>query len=291
MNTPQPVVATTTPRVLTAGQVAAFRRDGYFAPLRVLPADEAAAVRARLEAFEAEHGLIMKSTARNKPHLLFTWIDRLIRHPAIVDAVEDILGPDLLVWGSSFFIKEPHDPAFVSWHQDSTYWGLSHPDIVTAWIALSVSDRPNGAMRVIPGSHLRDQLQHKDTFAADNLLTRGQEVAVTVDADTAADLFLQPGEMSLHHVRIVHGSEPNRAGDRRIGFAIRYVPTYVRQTAGPRDSAVLVRGTDRYHHFEIEPSPRTDFGEAERAVHHRVVVEADKILFRGTDRTPAAGAS
>ena len=291
MNIPQAVATETPPGVLTADQVAAFRRDGYFAPLRVLPADEAAQLRTRLEAFEAGDGLVMKSTARNKPHLLFTWLDRLIRHPAIVDAVEDILGPDLLVWGSSFFIKEPHDPAFVSWHQDSTYWGLSHPDIVTAWIALSVSDEINGAMRVIPGSHLRDQLRHQDTFAADNLLTRGQEVAVTVDDKAAVGLYLQPGEMSLHHVRIVHGSEPNRAGYRRIGFAIRYVPTYVRQTAGPRDSAVLVRGTDRYHHFEIEPSPRVDFGEAERAAHHRVVVDSNKILVRGTDRTRAVGPS
>lgn len=288
MTTPQPAATASGPRVLSAEQVASFQRQGYFAPLRVLPTDEAAAIRARLEAFEAEHGLIMKSTVRNKPHLLFTWIDRLIRHPAILDAVEDILGPDLLVWGSSFFIKEPHDPAFVSWHQDSTYWGLSHPDIVTAWVALSVSDQPNGAMRVIPGTHLHDQLDHTDTFAADNLLTRGQEVAVKVDEKVAVDLLLQPGEMSLHHVRIVHGSEPNRAGYRRIGFAIRYVPTYVRQTAGPRDSAVLVRGIDRHHHFEIEPSPRVDFGDAERAVHHRVVVDSNKILFRGTERAPVA---
>jgi ectoine hydroxylase-related dioxygenase (phytanoyl-CoA dioxygenase family) len=191
------------------------------------------------------------------------------------------------VWGTSFFIKEPNDPAYVSWHQDSTYWGLSHPDIVTAWVALSESDIPNGAMRVIPGTHLKDQLPHKDTFAQNNLLTRGQEVAVEVKNAEAVDMTPKPGEMSLHHVRIVHGSEPNRAHYRRLGIAIRYVPTYVRQTEGPRDYATLVRGVDRFHHFEAEPVPKVDFGDQERADHKRITEEAEKILYRGTDRVKA----
>jgi ectoine hydroxylase-related dioxygenase (phytanoyl-CoA dioxygenase family) len=226
----------------------------------------------------------MKTPYRNKPHLVFGWANRLVRHPKILDAVEDLLGPDLLVWGSGFFIKEPHDPAYISWHQDSTYWGLSHPDIVTAWVALSVSDAANGAMQVLPGSHLRDQLPHRDTFAQNNLLTRGQEVAVEVNPADAVMMPLQPGEMSLHHVRIVHGSEPNRADYRRIGFAIRYVPTYVRQTAGPKDYAMLVRGADRFRHFDYEPEPRQDLGEAEVATHARITEEANRILYRGTDK-------
>ncbi|HXF18658.1 MAG TPA: phytanoyl-CoA dioxygenase family protein, partial [Burkholderiales bacterium] len=193
-------------------------------------------------------------------------------------------GPNLLVWGSSFFIKEPNDPAYISWHQDSTYWGLSHPDIVTAWVALTVSDVANGAMRVVPGTHLKDQLPHNDTFAENNLLTRGQEVAVEVEDDKAVYLTLQPGEMSLHHVRIVHGSEPNRAHYRRMGFAIRYVPTYVRQTEGPRDYATLVRGRDDFHHFDYEPEPRIDLGAEEVAAHKRITEEANKILYRGTDK-------
>ena len=127
-------------------------------------------------------------------------------------------------------------------------------------------------------------LDDKDTFAKNNLLTRGQEVAVEVSGRDAVDLTLQPGEMSLHHVRIVHGSEPNRAHYRRLGLAIRYVPTYVRQTEGPRDYATLVRGVDRYHHFEPEPVPKVDFGEQERADHKRITEEAEKILYRGTDR-------
>lgn len=284
MSGTQPATAARTGMVLKKEQVEAFKRNGYHFPLRVISKAEAAGYRKKIEAFEAVHGLVMKTPYRNKPHLVFGWANELIHNPHILDAVEDLLGPDLLVWGSSFFIKEPHDPAYVSWHQDSTYWGLSHPDIVTAWVALSVSDLPNGAMRVIPGSHLKDQLPHNDTFAGDNLLTRGQEVAVEVDEKQAVDLILSPGEMSLHHVRMVHGSEPNRADYRRIGIAIRYVPTYVRQTAGPKDYAMLVRGVDRYHHFDYEPAPRVDLGDEEVALHKRITEEANRILYRGTDR-------
>jgi non-haem Fe2+, alpha-ketoglutarate-dependent halogenase len=270
--------------VLTDAQVEAFQKDGYHYPVRALSAPEADACRQTIENFEFEHGLIMKTPYRNKPHMVFKWANRMIRDPRIVDAVEDLLGPNLLVWGSSFFIKEPNDPAYISWHQDSTYWGLSHPDIVTAWVALTVSDVANGAMRVVPGTHLKDQLPHNDTFAENNLLTRGQEVAVEVEDDKAVYLTLQPGEMSLHHVRIVHGSEPNRAHYRRMGFAIRYVPTYVRQTEGPRDYATLVRGRDDFHHFDYEPEPRIDLGAEEVAAHKRITEEANKILYRGTDK-------
>ncbi|MEX0960034.1 MAG: phytanoyl-CoA dioxygenase family protein [Burkholderiales bacterium] len=288
METAQRTAKSDNLKCLTASEAEAFKRNGYHFPLRVLSEAEASGYRQRLEAFEAQHGPIMKTPYRNKPHVVFKWASALIRHPRILDAVEDLFGPDLLVWGSSFFIKDARDPAYISWHQDSTYWGLSHPDIVTAWVAFSVSNASNGAMRVIPGSHLKDQLPHKDTFAQNNLLTRGQEVAVEVDDNQAIEMVLQPGEASLHHVRIVHGSEPNRADFRRIGFAIRYVPTYVRQTEGPRDYATLVRGVDRYHHFEMEPVPETEFGEAERAAHKRITEEADRILYRGTDRVKSA---
>jgi non-heme Fe2+,alpha-ketoglutarate-dependent halogenase len=284
MSITQEATAEKVHKVLTRAQVEAFRRNGYHFPVRVISKAEADDYREKLEDFEFEHGLVMKTPYRTKPHIVFKWANQLIRHPRIVDTVEDILGPNLLVWGTSFFIKEPNDPAYVSWHQDSTYWGLSHPDIVTAWVALTVSDLPNGAMRVVPGTHLKDQMPHRDTFAENNLLTRGQEVAVEIQGDKAADLTLEPGEMSLHHVRIVHGSEPNRAPYRRIGLAIRYVPTYVRQTEGPRDYATLVRGKDDYHHFDYEPEPRTDLGAREVADHKRITEEANKILYRGTDR-------
>lgn len=247
------------PKSLSAPQVDAFSRLGYHAPVKVLSPVEAVEYRRRLEAFEAAMGGPLAGTYRHKSHLLFTWLDALVRHPAVLDAVEDVLGsPDLMVWNTNFFIKEANDPAFVSWHQDSTYWGLSHSDIVTAWIALSDSTIESGALRVVPGTHVRDQLPHRDTQNKDNLLSRGQEVMVEVDEADTVSLPLRAGEASLHHVRLVHGSEPNRSPDRRIGFAVRYIPTYVRQIAGSRDSALLVRGEDRFGNFEPETPPRVD---------------------------------
>lgn len=275
------------PKVLTRAEVEAFARNGYHFPVRALSDEQAVGNRRRLEALETQlGGSVMRTNLRNKPHLALAWADDLIRHPKIVDAVEDILGPNLLVWSSSFFIKEPRDKHYISWHQDSTYWGLSHPDVVTAWLALSPSLLANGCMRVDPGTHLLDQLPHMDTFAEDNLLTRGQEVMVDVDEKRVVNIELQPGEFSLHHVRIVHGSDPNPSDMRRVGFAIRYVPTYVKQTAGPRDSAMLVRGVDHYHHFDMEPRPQADMHPDALAVHKRVTEEAARILYRGTDKGP-----
>jgi non-heme Fe2+,alpha-ketoglutarate-dependent halogenase len=271
-------------KLLTREQVDAFVRNGYHFPERALSTDEALGYRRRLEQCEATLGGPLHGALRNKPHLIFTWANELIRHPRILDAVEDILGPNLLVWSSSFFTKEARDPSYVSWHQDSTYWGLSHPDVVTAWLALTVSVVENGCMRVIPGSHLKDQLPHRDTFAENNLLTRGQEVAVQVNEADAVDIELQPGEFSLHHVRLVHGSDPNNADYRRIGYAIRYIPTYVRQTEGPRDCATLVRGADHYHHFDPEPVPKADLDPEAVEAHRRITEEATKILYRGTDK-------
>jgi len=241
-------------KMLTEDAVQKYRDIGFLSPIRVLPTSEAATVRAKLEAFESGAGPLA-GKLRTKSHLLFTWLNDLIRHERILDAVEDVIGPDILCWGTSFFIKEPHNPSFVSWHQDSTYWGLDPADIVTAWIALSDSTTENGAMRVVPSSHTMAQIPHRDTFRPENLLSRGQEIMVDVDPAQAETLELKAGEMSLHHVRLIHGSEPNPSDSRRIGFAIRYLPTYVRQIAGTHDWATLVRGVDRYGNFELEQRP------------------------------------
>jgi non-haem Fe2+, alpha-ketoglutarate-dependent halogenase len=258
-----------------------FDAQGFYAPIPALTNGEAADLRNRLEAFEAAN-IGLTGGLRNKPHLLFTWLDELVRHPGVLDAVEQVIGPNILVWGSSFFIKEPRNPSFVSWHQDSTYWGLEPPDIVTAWVALNESTHENGAMRVIPGSHKLDQAPHRDTFAADNLLSRGQEIMVEVDESQAVELPLQPGEMSLHHVRLIHGSEPNPSTKRRIGFAIRYLPTYVRQAVGGRDSAMLVRGVDKYCHFDPEQRPEFDMAPGAQAHHAEVMARTNRVLMRDT---------
>jgi non-heme Fe2+,alpha-ketoglutarate-dependent halogenase len=266
---------------LSSSAVERYRRDGFYFPVRVLAPGEALGYRHRLEALEAAHGGRLTAELRQKPHLLLTWLADLVRHPAILDAVEDVLGPNLLVWSTSFFIKEAHDPAFVSWHQDATYWGLSEPDVVTAWVAFTDATVENGAMRMVPGSH-GEQLAHRDTFAPHNLLSRGQEIEVAVDAGRGVDVVLRAGEMSLHHVRMVHGSPANRSDDRRIGFAIRYLPTYVRQVAGAEDGAMLVRGVDDYHHFVAEHPPTADLTPGARAHHAQAVARSARILYRGT---------
>jgi len=269
------------PKLLSEAQIAQHERDGYLAPIRVMDEAEARELRSRLEALERRMGDTIRGELRHKPHLLVPFLADMIRHAHVLDAVEDLLGPDLLCWSSSFFIKEADTPSFVSWHQDSTYWGLSAPDVTTAWLAFTPSDESNGAMAVIPGSHTMDQVPHRDTFDRHNLLSRGQEVAVDIDEREAVPLILQPGEMSLHHVRLVHGSPPNPSADRRIGFAVRYIPTHIRQLEGD-DTATLVRGTDSYGHFRPEPRPKCDMDPDMLAVHKQIVERNAQILYRGT---------
>ena len=269
------------PKILTQQQIDTYWRDGCVFPVRVMSAEAAAEMRGRLEEFERKAGGPLKGDLRHKSHLLFTWLADLVRFDPVVDAIEDLYGPNLLCWTTNFFIKEGRTPSFVSWHQDSTYWGLDRPDVVTAWIAFTDSNEANGAMGFIPGTHTTDQIPHRDTFDRDNLLTRGQEVAVDVDESKAVTIELKAGEMSLHHVRLVHGSPPNPSPDRRIGFAIRYIPTSVRQIAG-EDSATLVRGVDEFHNFEHEPRPSRDMEPEFVALHKAIAERNAKILYRGT---------
>ena len=270
-------------KLISPGAVDQFRRDGFYFPVPVLTAAEAARYRGCLEQHEARTGGPLQGNWRHKTHLLFTWADELVHHPKILDAVEDLIGPDILCWTTNFFIKEASNPGFVSWHQDSTYWGLDPDDVVTAWVALTDATPENGYMQFIPGSHRIDQLPHVDTFHKDNLLSRGQEIAVEVDKAKAVGIPLKAGEMSLHHIKLVHGSEPNRTNDRRIGLAIRYIPTYVRQTK-VRDSAMLVRGADKFRNFDYEPRPQADLDGAALAAHADSVARQVKALYQGTDK-------
>jgi hypothetical protein len=269
-------------KALTPHQVEQFRREGYVPKIRVMSREDAEHSRAALEDYERRTGGPLRGNLRHKAHLLFPFLSEMVRNSAILDAIEDLYGPHLLCWTSNFFIKEARNPAFVSWHQDATYWGLSAPDVVTAWVALTPSNMANGAMGVIPGSHRMQQLPHRDTFDKNNLLTRGQEIAVEVDESRAAYLELEPGEASLHHVLLVHGSPPNPANDRRIGFAIRYVPTSVCQLHG-EDSATLVRGVDTFHHFEHEPIPEGEMQPEMVALHKKITERNAQILYRGTE--------
>jgi len=268
-------------KLLSEIDIQKYHRDGVHFPVDCFSREEASAMLARFEAMEGAQGGRLPARLNQKPHLLFPWLDRLIRDTRILDPVEDLLGPNLLCWSSQFFAKNPRDPSFVSWHQDATYWGLSSPDVVTAWVALTPSVPENGCMRVVPGTH-RKQVVHRDTFAEKNLLLRGQEVAVEVDEKQAVDVTLQPGQMSLHHVLIVHGSEPNLADFRRVGYAIRYVPTSVFQRSPIGESAMLVRGVDNYRHFEHEVPPESDLHPAAVARHTAIIERQMKIIYAGS---------
>jgi chlorinating enzyme len=270
-------------KTLSASQVAAFRDNGYHFPVRVFSREEARALRAELERHEAAAGAPLKGKWRVKSHLLFTWADRIVHDPRVLDAVEDLIGPNILCWTTNFFIKEAKSPGFVSYHQDAAYWGLEPEEVVTAWVALSAANLESGCMKVLPGSHFDSHLPHVETYAENNMLTRGQEIAVEVDESRAVAMPLEPGEMSLHHIRLVHGSAPNHSNDRRIGLAIRYLPAHVRQTKG-RDSAMLVRGVDAYGNFDLEPRPQRDLGEAELAAHADAIDRKVAVLYQGTGK-------
>jgi non-heme Fe2+,alpha-ketoglutarate-dependent halogenase len=242
-------------KLLTAEQVAHYQRDGILFPIPVLSADEAAHFRSEFEAVAARLGGRPVAQSLGHTHTHFRWAYDLATHPRILDALEDVLGPDILVWTVSIFPKYPRDPGFISWHQDGTYWGLDSTRVTTAWVALTDSTLDNGCMRVVPGSHRQAILPHRDTYAPDNRLSRGQEIEVEVSEDDAVDVVLRAGEMSLHHVNIIHGSNPNPSDGSRIGFAPRFTTPETRQVDGEPPTAVLARGHDRYGHFKLLSAP------------------------------------
>ena len=227
---------------------ALFDRDGFVCPIQALSPERTAHYRALYLAFYDKHRSRLDALKAGErwqintdTHFILEWVDALTREPGILDAVERVLGPDLLAWNTSWFVKFPGDKAFVSWHQDGAYWGLSPMEVATAWVALGPVTPENGCMRVIPGSHTQANLPQRDTFADHNVLSRGQEITVAVDESKAVDLVLQPGEISLHHLWIVHGSNANLSTIPRIGIAIRYVSPRVMIA----DRAFCVLATDR----------------------------------------------
>ncbi len=271
-------------RILSDAAVEQYRDRGYYFPLTVLHEDEVCRLRARLEAFESAQGHPIEGAQRSKSHLLFKWLDDLMRNARILDAVEDLIGPDILCWNSIFWIKEVNSPSYVSWHQDLKYWGLDCDDLVTAWVALSPATEESGCMRVLPGSHRNEMLPHDDIYDSDNMLTRGQEIAVEVDEEASVSMALQAGQMSLHNVRLAHASGPNRSGDRRIGVSFHYMPTRSRQLVGEWDSAALVRGEDRYQHFVSTPIPSCDMDPQAVAFHDKASTAVREILFKGAEQ-------
>ncbi len=246
---------------LTADQVEAYHRDGYLFPLTAMSEEQAAAYRGKLEALEAKYGDGAMQILRQKSHLVLTWVDELIRLEPVLDVIESLIGPDIYCWSTSFFIKNAKDPGYIAWHQDGPYSGTPEGagDIITAWIALTPSNASNGCLKVVAGSH-KELLEHSYTKDSSNMLSLGQEIAVEVDEKDATLLELNPGQFSLHHEKIIHGSAPNSSDVRRVGLAVRYLAPYMRPNADqpPADSASLVRGEDRYNTFRQDPRPESD---------------------------------
>ena len=271
-------------KLLNAEETSSYREEGFFLPINILNETQVEHYRDKLESFETKSGKAIQGSHRSNSHLLFTWIDELVRHPAILDAVEDIIGPDILCWNTLWWIKEPQSRSFVSWHQDVRYWGLDTDELVNVWLALSPATIESGCMKVLPGSHKGEILPHIDKYESDNLLTRGQEIDAPIDKNSAVAMELKPGQISLHNVRIAHGSGPNRTNDRRIGLSIQYIPTIAKQLAVEWDCASLCRGKDEFGHFEIAPSPKHDLDEQARKFHERAANATRDILFKGAEQ-------
>ncbi len=244
-------------RTLSDAQVKHFREQGWLAPLRVMDTAEAAECAARIAAYEAKMGESANRSLKIKGHLAAPWLVDLARRPQILDVLEDLMGPDIMLFGASIFAKGGKDRAYVSWHQDSAYFGLEPHEETTVWIAFTDSNAENGGLQVLPGSHLGPDLVHEETYAPDNMLARGQSLKIA-DESTAVTIELKAGEFSLHHERMAHGSKQNRTFAPRIGFAFFYIPTHVRSTIGRR-TATLVRGVDRYGHWDPDPLPQFDY--------------------------------
>ncbi|MDH3378787.1 MAG: phytanoyl-CoA dioxygenase family protein [Gammaproteobacteria bacterium] len=233
-----------------------FEKQGFVSPVTILNEQEISEHRKSLESAEKQYGPLHYE---NKIHTILRSAAELVSHPNMLDTVEQILGPDILLYNAAYIIKEANSPAHVSWHQDLTYWGLDSDDQVSVWLALSVADERSGCMRMIPGSHLAGEKPHDiGTKDPDNVLYQSQTVH-DVNEQKSVHCPLRPGQASFHHGWTLHASLPNRSNDRRIGLNIQYIAPHVRQVKSDGYSALLVRGQDRYHHYTEEKPATSDF--------------------------------
>ena len=268
---------------LTQAQTEAYARDGFVAPIDIFSADEVAEIRAELEAAEARWPDGLAGPGRNNAHYVLPVLDRISHDSRILDAVEDLIGPDILVAGTTLFIKEPETSGFISWHQDARYIGLEPHDWITAWLAISDVNEENGCMRMVPGSHTAPLVEHVDTYGEDNLLTRGQTVP-NVDEAASVPVPLKPGQLSLHHPRVVHGSGPNRSGERRIGFAIQsYITPAVDQVIG-KIWVQQARGVDEYAYHEHAARPVEPMHPADIAFRDMTNDKLSEIFYAGAEK-------
>ena len=232
-----------------------YAERGFVSAMDILTEAEAEHHRSRLEKAEADIGPLHY---RAKVHTVMASPLALATHPRILDIVEALIGPNILLYDVEYIVKEPHTPSFVSWHQDLTFWGLSDDLQVSLWLALSPATAESGCMRMIPGSHKSGMIEHVTSDDGENVLLQGQTVS-NVDERGAVMCALKPGQASFHHGWTLHASMPNHSADRRIGLNAQFIAPHIRQTKHDLDSAMLVRGEDRYHHFKTDRPAEGDF--------------------------------
>ena len=270
---------------LSKQQSNSYWEDGYLFPLTAITADQAKDYRTQLEAIENNTNTQalprpMNEYVRTHSDVVMPMAAELAMQPAVLDAVESIIGPNLMIWGADFFIKEARSQALVSMHQDLTYWGFgATSNQVTAWIALSSSTVKSGCVDLVKASHKNPILPHTDTHAENNLLSRGQEVSVEVSDADRTHVELAPGEMSLHHGLAIHGSNPNTSDDRRIGIAIRYINPDAQQQSVNREYAMLARGVDTSEAFIHYAPPESLFSESSIALYEQIRNAQSKVLM------------
>ena len=267
-----------------------YWQDGFLFPLPAVSAEKALKWRAELEALEAEwldNGLPLPLSTykRVNAHCVMPLAYEIGSDPAILDVVEGVLGPDIMIYAVEFFIKEPHTKHKVSMHQDLTYWGLGAIDgLVTAWVPLSPATPASGCMDFVRGSHKNAILPHNDTFSEDNLLSRGQEVEVDVAEDDKVNIEIHPGQMSLHHGLTIHGSGPNTTKDRRIAAVIRYCTPDISQQVADEDFAMLVRGEDHFGNFSPITPPTVAFSPESLLQYDEIRAAQAKAMMSGAKK-------
>jgi chlorinating enzyme len=247
-----------------------FQENGIVFPVQAISSSEASSLVPEFYALANRMGDWTEGPQIPKSHLVSTWVCELVHNNAVLDVVENLIGPDILCWAATFFAKEPQTDGYVGWHQDIHYWGLEPAEqVVTAWLGLTDAHRDNGGMFCIPGSHQKGDRDHQQYPDSDNMLLGSQEVDISEEElSRSIPVDLEPGQFSVHHARLLHGSYGNLSRRPRIGLSINYISTAVAQRAnGGRDSAMLVRGNDSFGNFSLESRPEADFDQASLSVY------------------------
>jgi non-heme Fe2+,alpha-ketoglutarate-dependent halogenase len=261
-------------KVLSQAQKDSYRRDGFLFPFPALSAEELAACCAGLARFETWLGSAVADADvrwRSQGYAHSPWLNDLARHPRILDVVEDLIGPDILIWTSTFFIKEPKSPTFAAWHQDGAYFGLEPEDqLVTVWVALSDASWEAGCIEAASRHGNPRMMSHFPKGLANSINRAGQEIVEPIDESRVVPMALRAGEFSLHNSLTPHRSQPNNAGYRRVGIGMNYIPPHVRNIGGVRMTAMLVRGQDRYGHYDLIDAPKAECDAGALATHERV---------------------